>query len=135
MGDKLGVKEYRLALRENKLLGLKCKTCGFVTAPPRLSCRHCGAMDSDKVELSGKGKIATFTSVFIPPERRRGQTPYLVVVVEMAEGPWIMGNIRGADPANTDLALIGKAVYMNNNLIPNDRKPPEDIAPMFVLEG
>ena len=134
MGDKLGVKEYRLALRENKLLGLKCKACGFVTAPPRLACRHCGATDSDMVELSGKGKIATFTTVFIPPESRRGQTPYLVVVIELEEGPWIMGNIQGADLATATLDLIGKTVYMNNNLIPRDRKPPEDIAPMFVLE-
>jgi uncharacterized OB-fold protein len=135
MGDKLGVKEYRLALRENRLLGLKCKSCGFVTTPPRLACRHCRATDSEIVQLSGKGKIATFTSIFIPPESRRGQTPYLVVVVELEEGPWIMGNIQGADPANTTLDLIGKAVYMNNDLIPHDRKPPEDIAPMFVLEG
>jgi uncharacterized protein len=134
MGDKLGVKEYRLALRENKLLGLKCQACGFVTTPPRLACRHCGAMDLNLVQLSGKGHIATFTSIFIPPENRRGQQPYLVVVVELEEGPWIMGNIQGADPTNSTLDLIGKAVYMNNNLIPNDRKPPEDIAPMFVLE-
>jgi uncharacterized protein len=135
MVDILGVKEYRLALRENKLLGLKCKACGFVTAPPRLACRHCGANDSIIVKLSGKGKIVTFTSVFIPPESHRGQTPYLVVVVELVEGPWIMGNIQGADPNKATLDLIGKSVYMDNNLIPNDKKPPEDIAPMFVLES
>ncbi len=135
MGEQLGVKEYRLALRENKLAGLKCKTCGFVTAPPRLACRNCGATDSEVVVLSGKGKIVTFTTVFIPPENHRGQGPYLVVVVELEEGPWIMGNIQGADPEKATLDLIGKAVYMNNDLIPNDRKPPEDIAPMFVLGG
>ena len=135
MGEKLGVKEYRLALRENKLLGLKCSSCGFVTAPPRLACRHCGATDSKVVELSGNGKIVTFTSVFIPPENHRGQAPYLVVVVELEEGPWIMGNIHGVDAEKSTLELIGKAVYMNNDLIPDDRKPPEDIAPMFVLCG
>ena len=133
MENKLGVKDYRLALRENKLLGLKCNACGFVTTPPRLACRHCGAIDSSVVELSGKGKIVTFTSVFIPPENRRGQTPYLVVAVELEEGPWILGNIQGADPNTASLDLIGKAVYMNNDLIPKDRTPPEDIAPMFVL--
>jgi uncharacterized protein len=133
MGDILGVKEYRLALRENRLLGLKCKACGFVTTPPRLACRHCGALDAEIVQLTGRGKITTFTSVYIPPENRRGQQPYLVVTVELEEGPWIMGNLTGADPANSTLDLIGKRVYMNNNLIPNDRNPPEDISPMFVL--
>jgi uncharacterized protein len=134
MGDTLGVKEYRTSLRENKLLGLKCKACGFVTTPPRYACRHCGATDSSIVQLSGRGKIVTFTSVYIPPENRRGQQPYLVVVVELEEGPWIMGNLQGADPANVTLDLIGKTVYMNNNLIPDDRIPPEDIAPLFVLK-
>jgi len=134
MVDILGVKEYRTALRENKLLGLKCQACGFVTTPPRLACRHCGEIGSDIIQLSGRGKIVTFTSVFIPPENRRGQQPYLVVAVELEEGPWIMGNLQGADPASSNLDLIGKTVFMNNDLIPNDRKPPEDIAPMFVLE-
>ncbi len=135
MASKISVKEYLTALTENKLLGLKCKDCGFITAPPRLACRKCGGQDTEIVELSGKGKIVTFTSVHIPPESRRGQTPYLVVMVELDEGPWIMGNLDGIDPATATLELIDKRVIMKNKPLSGEQKPEDGVAPLFFLEN
>ncbi len=135
MEPKISVKEYLTALTENRLLGLKCKDCGFVTAPPRLACRKCGNQDAEVVELSGKGKIVTFTSVHIPPESRRGQTPYLVVMVELDEGPWIMGNLNGTDPANATMELIDKRVIMKNQPLSGEQKPEDGVAPLFVLDS
>jgi uncharacterized protein len=133
MGPRIGVKEYLAALRENKLLGLKCKRCGFVTAPPRLACRKCAAQEGEVVQLSGKGKIATFTSVYIPPESRRGKTPYIVVLVELDEGPWIMGNLAGTDPATASLELMDKKVFMKNKPSPDDKGAEDGIVPIFSL--
>jgi uncharacterized protein len=133
MGSQISVKEYLAALKENKLLGLKCRDCGFITAPPRLACRRCAGQNTELVELSGKGKIATFTSVYIPPESRRGKTPYLVVMVELAEGPWIMGNLNGTDPAAASLDLIGRKVIMRNSP-PADPEDKTEPAPQFVLD-
>lgn len=131
---KITVKDYLAALRENRLLGLKCRECGFITAPPRLACRHCSGRNSEILELSGKGKIATFTSVYIPPESRRGKTPYTVVLVELDEGPWIMGNLSGVDPAQISLEIIGHSVIMNNTLLLQGESPEDDIiAPLFEL--
>jgi uncharacterized OB-fold protein len=131
MEPKITVKEYLAALRINKLLGLKCQDCGFVTAPPRLACRKCAGQDTEVVELSGKGKIATFTSVYVPPQNRRGHTPYIVVLVELDEGPWIMGNLNGIDPATASLELIDKRVIMKN-MLPSGEKCPEDcLVPQF----
>jgi uncharacterized OB-fold protein len=112
MKPGLRVKEYLAALEDNRLLGLKCKQCDFVTAPPRLACRKCGGYDSEVVELCGRGKIATFTSVHVPTESRRGKTPYLVVLVELEEGPWIMGNLEGVDPSSASFDLMDKKVAM-----------------------
>lgn len=128
---KITVKQYLAALRENKLLGLKCHECGFVTAPPRLACRRCGSWDNEPVELSGCGKIVSFTSISIPPESHRGKAPYLVVMVELDEGSWIMGNVRGPDPANTSIEIIGQRVKMDNSLA--NREEGQEIAPLFVL--
>jgi uncharacterized OB-fold protein len=135
MESKISIKEYLTALTENRLLGLKCRDCGFVTAPPRLACRKCGGLDSHVVELSGKGKIVTFTVVYLPPENRRGQPPYLVVIVELDEGAWIMGNLSGPDPAKATLELIGKRVRMQNHPLPEGQKAENGVPPVFVLEA
>jgi uncharacterized OB-fold protein len=131
--SNLTVEEYLAALKENRLLGCKCKECGFITAPPRLACRQCSAMDSEIVQLSGRGQIATFTVVYIPTHHRHGKTPYLVALVEMNEGPWLMGNISGIDPSTATLDLIGQKVRMDNSLYAG-QVPPDGIAPLFVMD-
>jgi uncharacterized protein len=132
---KFTVKEYLAALKENKLLGLKCKECGFITTPPRLSCRKCAGQDSDIVELSGRGKIVTFTSVYVATQSRHGKTPYIVVMVELDEGPWIMGNLSGTDPSTASMELVDRRVTMNNTLITGDKEPVDGVAPLFILDN
>jgi uncharacterized protein len=125
--------KYFEALNNNRLLGLRCKECGFITTPPRLACRNCGGLENQIVELKGKGTIMTFTSIHIGVESRRGKTPYLVVMVKMDEGPWIMGNLEGVDPSNASVDLIDKRVIMKNPFY--ETLPAEGIAPTFVLES
>jgi uncharacterized OB-fold protein len=129
----ISVEEYLSALKENRLLGCKCHECGFITAPPRWACRNCAAHNSELVELSGQGQIATFTAVYVPTHHRYGKTPYLVAMVEMSEGPWVLGNLVGIEPASATLNLIGQKVKMNNHLY-HGVEPPDGIAPLFVLE-
>ncbi len=38
MEYKLTFKGYNEALKENKLLGLKCQECGTITVPPKMVC-------------------------------------------------------------------------------------------------
>jgi len=135
MDSEISIKEYLTALAGNRLLGLKCSECGFITAPPRLACRKCGGLILEAVELTGKGKIVTFTVVHLPPESRRGQPPYLVVMVELDEGPWIMGNLSGQEPAKATLELIGKRVTTKNQPLPEGQKPEKGVSPLFVLEA
>ena len=132
--SSISVQEYLAALKQNRLIGCRCKECGFITAPPRLACRKCSAMDFELVELSGNGRVATFTAVFIPTHHRQGKTPYLVALIEMDEGPWVMGNVLGIDPAAATLDLIGQKVKMDNRLY-GDSEPPDGIAPLFVVEN
>ena len=136
MEHKLTFKDYNEALKQNKLLGLKCKQCGTITVPPKIVCGNCASADLDIVELSGKGKIQTFTTVFVPPEGRESECPYVIVLVELDEGPWIMGNLTVIDPNKVTMDIMGKKVKMGHAVFPGDRYSAGDGArPLFSLEA
>ena len=73
-------------------------------------------------ELSGKGKIAGYTSISVAPSFmvRQGfgrDKPYLTGVVQLAEGPSISGRLEGLDADNPESVAIGtpvSAVYLDH---------------------
>jgi uncharacterized OB-fold protein len=133
MQYKLSVQDYVKGLRENKLLGLKCQDCGTITCPPRMVCRKCAGPNLEVTTLSGRGKIVTLTSVYVPPESRIGKTPYIIVMVELEEGPWIMGNLCDTNPATASAELIDRPVLMVPNPLDPTEKPDTGGAPLFKL--
>lgn len=135
MECKLTFKDYNEALKKNKLLGLKCNSCGTVTVPPKMVCRQCASPDMDITELNGKGKIETFTTVNVAPEGREDECPYMIVLAELDEGPWIMGNLTGIDPNKATMELIGKRVKMGHKVFSGDKySAGEAVRPLFSLE-
>ena len=136
MEYKLTFKEYNEALKENKLLGLKCQQCGTVTVPPKMVCRKCASPNMEVVELTGKGKIQTYTTCNVAPEGREDEVPYVILLVELDEGPWVMGNLTGIDPTAATMELIGKRVKIGDNKVfPGDKYSAGDGArPLFNLE-
>ena len=136
MEYKLTFKGYNEALKENKLLGLKCQECGTITVPPKMVCRKCASPDMEIIELTGKGKIQTFTTCNVAPEGREDEVPYIIVLVELNEGPWIMGNLTGIDPTTATVELIGKRVRMGDNKVfPGDKySAGEGARPLFSLQ-
>ena len=135
MEHKLTFKDYSEALKENKLLGLKCKECGTITVPPKMVCRKCASPDMEIIELKGRGKIQTFATVNVAPEGREDEVPYIIVLVELDEGPWLMGNLTGVDPNEATMELIGKKVKMGHKVFPGDKySAGEGVSPLFSLE-
>jgi uncharacterized OB-fold protein len=134
MEQKLYFKDYNEALKQNKLLGLKCRACGAITIPPKMVCRQCGSPDMEITVVKSSGKIKTFTTVFVGAEGRESEVPYIIVIVELEEGPWIMGNLEGIDPKAVSTELIGKKVKMGNKVFPGDKySAGESVRPIFSL--
>ena len=115
----LTAKMFTEALKENKLLGLKCNKCGAYTVPPKKVCMECTSEDLEVVELSGKGQIQTFTVIRVPPEGF--EAPYIVGMAELDEGPWLMGNIVDVDPDEATMDLIGMRVKLGHKVLPGDK--------------
>ncbi|HPT69964.1 MAG TPA: Zn-ribbon domain-containing OB-fold protein [Syntrophomonas sp.] len=121
MDYKLTFAEYSKALKKDKLMGLKCNDCGTVTCPPMMVCCNCASTNLEIVEMSGKGKIVTFTVVNIAAEGRENEVPYTIAMVELDEGPWIMGNLVDMDPRKVTMDVIGKRVATRGKFFPGDR--------------
>lgn len=135
MEAKLPFKEYSEALKENRLLGLKCRQCGVVTAPPRMVCRRCSGSELEVVELAGQGVVKTFTTAFVAPEGRQDEVPYIIVLVELDEGPWLMGNLSGVAPEKITMAVIGRRVKLGHQVFAGDKYSAGEAArPLFSLE-
>ena len=99
-------------LNEDKLMGSKCKKCGILYSPPRPICLKCHGDEVEWVELKGKGKLATFTSINVGPtwmiEQGYDRThPYVSGVVDLEEGVRIDARIEGVDGSKPETIKIG----------------------------
>jgi uncharacterized protein len=114
--------EFKQGLAEGKLLGLKCMECGERICPPSAVCTACGSPLLEKYSFSKVGSIRTFTVIRVGPEGF--QAPYIVALVELDDGPWVLGNLVGFDAAATGMDLINKRVSVNSKVLPPDPLTP-----------
>ncbi|MBU2622077.1 MAG: Zn-ribbon domain-containing OB-fold protein [Pseudomonadota bacterium] len=135
MEYKLDFRTYSDALKKNKLLGLKCNDCGTFTCPPKMTCQECAGTDLEIVELSGNGEIVTFTQTFVAPQGRECEAPYTIVMVELDEGPWTMGNLIDIAPDKINMELIGRKVRLGHKVFPGDTYSDGEAArPLFSFQ-
>jgi uncharacterized OB-fold protein len=122
MDYKLTFKEYNKSLKRGKLTGLRCNDCGKYTCPPKMACQECGSTNLEAVQLKGTGKVVTFTVSYVPAEGRDAEVPYTIVMVELDEGPWLIGNLTDMDPNKVTTDLIGKQVQLGTKMkaLPGD---------------
>jgi hypothetical protein len=135
MEAKLTFREYNENLRQGRLSGLKCNGCGELSAQPRVVCAKCGGQDLEAVELKGGGTIQTFTVNYVAAEGRESEAPYIVAIVQLDDGPWVMGNISGLKPEDANMDIIGRKVHMEGPAVfAGDRYSAGEVArPLFEL--
>ncbi len=110
---------FKEALKEGRLLGLKCKVCGGYTTPPKKVCSQCSGQDLEIVELCGQGEILTFTVIRVSPEGFKA--PCVLALVTMDEGPQLVGRIIDLDPEKASMNLIGKRVRVGGQIWEGDK--------------
>lgn len=132
MDYPLEFRTYSDALKKGTLLGLRCRECGTLTCPPKMTCQHCRGRDLQVAEMRKSGTIRTFTTSYVVPLGREVEAPYTIVMVELDEGPWIAGNLIDIDPTRADMSLIGRRVVMGCKVFPGDRYSAGEAArPLF----
>lgn len=92
-------KLYWESLSNKNLKLQKCSECGKLRFPPLPSCPYCGSQRGEWVNVSGNAKIYSWIVVHAPinPSLKE-DVPYVVGLVELEEGPRMVGRILGCSP-------------------------------------
>lgn len=85
---------------------------------PAMSCRKCHSTELEEVELSGKGKIHTFTVVHAAYGELKEKAPYALSIVEMDEGPRVLTIVEDIDVETIKVDDKVKLKYHNEEKIP-----------------
>jgi uncharacterized OB-fold protein len=90
---------YWDGLKEGKLLLQHCGQCGHVQFYQQVHCRQCGSEQLTHRAASGRGVVHSFSVVHrAPGPAFKQDTPYAVLLVELAEGPRMISSLIDGDP-------------------------------------
>jgi hypothetical protein len=105
-------KPYWNGLREHRLMIPSCEDCGHHWFPPSLLCPNCNSAHTTWTESSGCGKV--FSYVVFHRVYHRGfaeEGPYVVALIELAEGPRLLSNIVGTPPDAIECEMPVQVIF------------------------
>jgi uncharacterized OB-fold protein len=88
------IEQFYKFLQQSKLMAGKCLKCGKIHLPPRPLCDNCYSTEFQWVEISGKGKLLTYSVIHVAPPQFQSLTPYTVGIIELEGGLKIPGMIQ-----------------------------------------
>lgn len=88
------IEQFYKFLQQCKLMAGKCLKCGKIHLPPRPLCDNCYSTEFQWVEISGKGKLLTYSVIHVAPPQFQSLTPYTVGIIELEGGLKIPGMIQ-----------------------------------------
>ena len=106
-GEELTLAAYRRNLADGRLTGARCLDCGEMALPPKPFCPRCRASRMEAADFSGEGRVAGFTSVYVPGPDMAAKgygkrNPYVAALVTLAEGPGVAARVAAPDPDAPD---------------------------------
>ena len=97
-------KHWRLRAARYRLEGLRHRTTGEVRFPAEPT-TDTAAQAWEPHTLSGAGTIYSFSVVRQPPAGYEEQTPYILALVRLAEGPLITAQLTDCDPQDVTIDM------------------------------
>ena len=113
---------YWDAARAGRLELQRCTPCDRLVWYPRRRCHRCGSDDLRWETLSGAGEVHAFTVVHRTADPSLADAvPYVVALVDLAEGARLMTNIVDIEPGEV---RIGTAVQVRFRMLDDDLALP-----------
>ena len=103
---------YWHSLQEHKTKLQKCDECGKFRFPPSPSCYYCASMEGRWELISGRGTIYSWIVVHHPVDKGfAGEVPFVVALVDLDEGPRIVGRFFGGNEGEMKMGMPVKIGY------------------------
>jgi uncharacterized OB-fold protein len=99
------VEQFYKHIGLGKLLGGKCRKCGKLHLPPRPLCDNCYSSDFEWTEVSGRGKLLTYTVIHVVPAQFQSMAPYAMGIIELEAGVRMLGMIREVKPEEIRIGM------------------------------
>lgn len=105
MSDLTPERSWLEALEQGRFLLQRRVSTGVFIFPPRVAEPCTGATDLQWVEASGAGVVYSVTVIAPRPPAE----PYTVALIDLAEGPRVMGRVEGVTPEDVCIGLAVQA--------------------------
>ena len=103
-------------LEKGAVAGTRCKTCGMVFFPPRADCYQCLSNDMEWFEVSGTGKLVTYSKLEYAPIGFQDDVPYCIALLDYGDYK-VFGRIDRDLPE--DEIKVGMLMKTTANTLPN----------------
>jgi len=103
-------------LEKGEVAGTRCKTCGMVFFPPRADCYQCLSNNMEWFEVSGTGKLVTFSKLEYAPIGFQEDVPYCIALLDYGDYK-VFGRIDRELPE--DEIKVGMMMKTTANTLPN----------------
>ena len=98
--------------REHKVKIQRCDSCGKFRFPPSPSCYYCGQIGATWKLIEGIGTVYSWIVIHHPVDKRlANEVPFIVALVEIAEGPRIVGRMHESNPENMRAGMAVQIEY------------------------
>lgn len=105
-------------LEEGKIMGTRCRVCGMTFFPPRADCYNCLSSDMEWFEVSGTGKLVSFSKLKYAPVGFEGDLPYTIALLDYGTYK-VFG--RFASDLPEEETKVGMDMKAEVNHLPNGR--------------
>jgi uncharacterized protein len=105
-------------LEQGKVMGTQCKKCGLQFFPPRADCYQCLSSDMAWFEVSGTGKLLSFSKLEYGPVGFEGDLPYRIAVLDYGDYK-VFGRLAKELP--DEEVKVGMQMKAVPNKLPNDQ--------------
>jgi uncharacterized OB-fold protein len=103
--------DFWAATLNGTLLLQRCSACGTVVYYPRFLCSACHSTELENIQSSGRGTIYSYTVTTRGILEYKDVGAYVLAMVELDEGPKMLTNIVGCDPADLRIGQQVEVVF------------------------